>query len=342
MIVPLLLDCSIRPFDHSTTPLLRIISILRSSRSEFRNQKSESFTMLLFNLIAGVAATLALVLALDHAEARRTPCNGAAAVPFVETATLAANTGLNRIFIIGFNKVGSHSLFEFFRANNVPGVHKGGSGEASIAASIAQRAKRGGDFRVPLLDDTLFPRHCALHMSDMESLSFTKRVYVAMEHFRRLDDENPGSKFILNVRSRSRWVQSRLEHWRVGCVRGVCVCCVDERDNGHSRVVIFNSSFVYSSTRNGASLRSGWTPQTLRDLRRGGSASGTTILRPSSATLQGGQTTCSCSTSSSDQSTPLLSSHHSSDPTLAMALARPRRGCPTLDGEERRRGRVSL
>ena len=161
------------------------------------------------------ALILALALAnqlLVQAHARRTPCHGVKAAPFAKTAQTVK---VNRIFQIGFNKASTHSLWAYFSANNVPGVHYGGSGEKSVATSISKRAQRVGCRRVPLLDPLLLPRECALFLSDMESLSWTDRVYVGVDYFRRLDEENPGSKFILNVRDRSAWVQSRLEHWQV-------------------------------------------------------------------------------------------------------------------------------
>ena len=166
-------------------------------------------------IVLAVILTLALAnQLLVQAEARRTPCHGAKAVPFAKTALRSSNR-INRIFQIGFNKASTHSLWAYFSANNVPGVHKGGSGETSVATSISKRARRVGSRRVPLLDPLLLPRECALFLSDMESLTWTDRVYVGVDYFRRLDEENPGSKFILNVRDRSAWVQSRLEHWQV-------------------------------------------------------------------------------------------------------------------------------
>lgn len=102
------------------------------------------------------------------------------------------------VFCIGFNKCGTTSLFNFFRANGFPGVHNAGGRLAfqMLTNCLQQRPIFAG------LDQKY---RC---FSDMELVN--DRIAIEGNwYFRLMDRDYPNSFFIYNTRSMDRWLASR-------------------------------------------------------------------------------------------------------------------------------------
>lgn len=124
-----------------------------------------------------------------------------------------------RVFQIGFNRCGTDSICTFFRRNGHRAAHwrRGRIAEAMELARLEGRPLLtwAADFdvytdmeRVALRRRTAGPvlRHLRRKLG-VERLE--KPIY-AFKHFRLLDRQYPGSRFILNVRDVDRWIASRL------------------------------------------------------------------------------------------------------------------------------------
>lgn len=98
-----------------------------------------------------------------------------------------------KVFVIGFNKCGTRSLHQYFRECGLASCHGGMHPEVHI--KILRNIVAG----VPSLQG--FDKYDAC--SD---------IAVIQSQFRHVDRDNPGSKFILNVRDTDRWILSRLNH----------------------------------------------------------------------------------------------------------------------------------
>lgn len=128
-----------------------------------------------------------------------------------------------RIFQIGFNRCGTSSFAYFFKRNGFAASHWQ---NGTIAAAI-ERARIEG---LPLLTYTdKYQVYTDMELMDLSTISgkFWKRSAIrkllrvldpkkglapiyAYKHFKILDEQYPGSKFILNVRDMERWVASRF------------------------------------------------------------------------------------------------------------------------------------
>jgi hypothetical protein len=98
-----------------------------------------------------------------------------------------------RIFGIGLNKTGTSSLHEALTLLGFQSLHDGGP-------EVHDAVKRAVDAAEPLLTH-LDPRFDAF--SDIGLLS---------RRFRMLDQQYPGSRFVLTVRPIDEWVDSRRRH----------------------------------------------------------------------------------------------------------------------------------
>lgn len=119
-------------------------------------------------------------------------------------ARLAAKATLKpvKVFQIGFSKCGTSTLADFFMRNGVPTVHHD---FGHLAASIFRNAQAG----VPLLA----PQYAQYAVfTDMERMYEDPPLSVGMSLFKELDQQYPGSKFILNTRNKQAWLHSRAKH----------------------------------------------------------------------------------------------------------------------------------
>jgi len=136
---------------------------------------------------------------------------------------------LPKVFQIGFNRCGTTSLVKFMRLNGYTAVHWS-AGRLSRGGTLAvgmELARREGK---PLLT---YIRRYDLY-ADMEKINlerainslFAPRVFkrlrrrigadeqvrplYAYRYYKLLDEQYPGSRFILNIRNIDEWVDSRL------------------------------------------------------------------------------------------------------------------------------------
>ncbi|MEW9920210.1 glycosyltransferase family 2 protein [Marimonas sp. MJW-29] len=106
-----------------------------------------------------------------------------------------------RIFQIGFNKCGTRSLYEFMKQNGISAVH---FKRGNLAKDMAENLSAGK----PPLEG--FDRW--IGYTDMQRVSKREGVIEACEFYRSLAAYYPRSYFILNTRSKDRWISSRLRH----------------------------------------------------------------------------------------------------------------------------------
>ena len=98
-----------------------------------------------------------------------------------------------RIFGIGMNKTGTTSLTEALRILGFNAFHWGGS---TVRDLVAKALKNGQ----PLLEG-LDP-----------TLDAFSDIHILARNYELLDEQYPGSKFILTVRPIDSWIQSRTKH----------------------------------------------------------------------------------------------------------------------------------
>src|SRR5262245_10122955 len=107
-----------------------------------------------------------------------------------------------KVFCIGLNKTGTRSLNDALELLGLRGMHWGGRDVASAAQrgpqikAAVERALAEGR---PLLDD----------LDDADAYS---DILALSENFTALDEQYPGSKFILTTRDVDDWLASRRRH----------------------------------------------------------------------------------------------------------------------------------
>lgn len=120
-------------------------------------------------------------------------------------------TALPRVFVIGFNKCGTTSLHAMFKRAGHRCAHfkfkKADGSNVKLADAIFANRDAG----LPLL--TGLER--ARVFSDMEVNGVERRLE-AYTLFRELDAQYPGSRFILNLRDKDKWLRSRLNQGNGG------------------------------------------------------------------------------------------------------------------------------
>ncbi|MDB6024285.1 MAG: hypothetical protein JWM68_508 [Verrucomicrobiales bacterium] len=116
-----------------------------------------------------------------------------------------------KVFQIGFNRCGTLSLHTLFETNNYASIHWENG-------RLAQRIQENFDSRQPLLTGyEKFVFYC-----DMERLTSARWISIYITHFKELDRQYPGSRFILNTRNVEHWIASRLSH--VDYAKRFCQC----------------------------------------------------------------------------------------------------------------------
>lgn len=120
-------------------------------------------------------------------------------------------TARPRVFVIGFNKCGTTSLHSLFKRAGHRCAHfkfkKADGSNVNLAETIFANREAGR----PLLSGL----ERARVFSDME-LNGAKRRLEAYTLFREFDEQYPGSRFILNLRDKDRWLRSRLNQGNGG------------------------------------------------------------------------------------------------------------------------------
>jgi len=112
----------------------------------------------------------------------------------------------NKIFQIGFNKCGTTSLHNFFKANMLRSVHWDGG---RLAKTIKHNFETGQDILTGYQQYDCY--------TDMENA--TNDIFAYVSYFKEFDRQYPNSKFILNIRPLDKWIASRLKHGRCTYVK---------------------------------------------------------------------------------------------------------------------------
>lgn len=111
-----------------------------------------------------------------------------------------------KVFQIGFNKSGTNSLYKFFKDNGLTAYH---FEDGKLADAIYENHK----LKQPLLSGNKYGDFSKGNFySDMEEVDRPDPIYIAQSLFKELDEQYPGSKFILNTRDKSKWLKSRSKH----------------------------------------------------------------------------------------------------------------------------------
>lgn len=118
----------------------------------------------------------------------------------VPDPAVTARAGRPRVFGIGLNKTGTSSFHEAMKILGLESLHWGGP----TIRRLVETSLESGD---PLLS-RLDPHFDVF--SDIEVLS---------ENFELLDQQYPGSRFVLTVRPRDEWIASRRQHVETNLAR---------------------------------------------------------------------------------------------------------------------------
>lgn len=122
----------------------------------------------------------------------------------LEAVQLSKQAGLPKVFAIGFNKCGTTSLTHLFRSAGHRSIHNGTKNSNGKIVRLAEQMflnRAAGNKLLRGMDNAVF-------YSDMESVNSTWCLN-AITLFRDLDKHYPGSKFILNLREKEKWLRSR-------------------------------------------------------------------------------------------------------------------------------------
>ncbi len=119
--------------------------------------------------------------------------------------------GKPRIFLVGFNKCGTTSFHDFFRANSIASVHWRAN---TLALTIHRHLQHNHH---PILDGleqwTAYTDLICLPGSPWgRSNSDGQPLIEACTYFRELHRDYPDALFILNTRDPFQWIRSRLRH----------------------------------------------------------------------------------------------------------------------------------
>jgi hypothetical protein len=122
-----------------------------------------------------------------------------------------------KIFQIGFNKTGTYSLFQLLHKYTQPHIKAIHWDKGLLAYSMYMNKQ----MNKPLLSEKYQQYD---FFSDMECCYIDNEksmwVFIFMTDFKLLDQQNPNSKFILNIRDKTKWLHSRANHvLKYGCVK---------------------------------------------------------------------------------------------------------------------------
>ena len=102
---------------------------------------------------------------------------------------------MKKIFVIGFNKCGTRTLHQFFKANNLRTYHVG-MNYSEFTTQVETNLTEGR----PILDGL------------GNYVVFCDMPEKVFKDFKRIDKDYPNSYFILNSRPIDKWILSRLNH----------------------------------------------------------------------------------------------------------------------------------
>ncbi len=105
-----------------------------------------------------------------------------------------------KVFQIGFSKCGTVTLADFFSSNGVPTIHHDTAG--NLPLSMYQNHNAG----LPLISEQYQKYYV---YTDLDLLQHSPQISIGQQYFKELDAQYPGSKFILNIRDKNAWLNSR-------------------------------------------------------------------------------------------------------------------------------------
>ena len=115
-----------------------------------------------------------------------------------------------RIFVIGFNKCGTTSFHDYFKANGIRSVHWRGN---TLALTLHENLAADRPPLQGMEDWTAYMDMICIPGSPWgRSNSDQAPLIEGCRYFRELHRGYPDALFILNTRSPADWVRSRLEH----------------------------------------------------------------------------------------------------------------------------------
>lgn len=152
---------------------------------------TKKFALVLFSVAVGCVFGIACIIAFDwwqtHSYQR------------LATKSILKPT---KVFQIGFSKCGTSTIAEFFNLNGIPAIHHD---FGHLATSIFANAANGKALIAPqYINYVVF--------TDMERMYDDPPLNVGLSLFKELDQQYPGSKFILNTRDKNAWLKSRAAH----------------------------------------------------------------------------------------------------------------------------------
>lgn len=115
-----------------------------------------------------------------------------------------------RIFLIGFNKCGTTSFHDYFKANNIASVHW----RANTLALALQRNQTTGQPLLTGIDQwTAYTDMICIPGSPWGSSNSTNAPLIeGCRWFKALHHDYPDALFILNTRDPFQWLRSRISH----------------------------------------------------------------------------------------------------------------------------------
>ena len=115
-----------------------------------------------------------------------------------------------KIFLIGFNKCGTTSFHEFFKANNISSVHWRAN---TLAIAIKDNQKSNKKLLDGIDSWTAYTDMICIPGSPWQkSNSDYQGLIEGCRYFKDLHRDYPDALFILNTRDPMQWLRSRLKH----------------------------------------------------------------------------------------------------------------------------------
>ena len=119
-------------------------------------------------------------------------------------------TNKRRIFLIGFNKCGTTSFHDYFKANNIDSIHWRAN---TLALALESNLKANRRLLSEIDSWTAYTDMICIPGSPWgKSNSDNSNLIEGCEYFRELHQDYPTSLFILNTRDPFHWIRSRLKN----------------------------------------------------------------------------------------------------------------------------------
>ena len=114
------------------------------------------------------------------------------------------------IFLIGFNKCGTTSFHDYFKANGISSIHWRAN---TLALTMKENSEKGRPLLEGLDQWTAYTDMICIPGSPWgQSNSDHAPVIEGGRYFRELHRDYPNALFVLNTRDPLHWMRSRLKH----------------------------------------------------------------------------------------------------------------------------------